>query len=327
MPISAKDLTVGVGLLESDKLRRQVESEKRRSTALLHALEDAGKLLDSRYVPIPVKVRKGKAAKHITRVIVADSHGAHIDPAARDAFLRDLANLDIHEMVWLGDHLDCGGTFSVHQRNYTHEMTESYAEDVAATNDFIDRVQKITPNAVHYYLQGNHENHIERWAARNFEHVDDAKMAAACLGCEATLHLSSRGFRYRSQSEYYDGLSIPGTIRLGKVHFTHGFSAAKHAASTTLARTGDNVVFGHVHRIQEVIERTVARTAFGAWCVGTLAKLQPLYRHTTPTSWSHGYGIEFVNQSTGTFAHWNVPLIEGESLLLNAINSVKGTSK
>ena len=46
----------------------------------------------------------------------------------------------------------------------------------------------------------------------------------------------------------------------------------------------------------------------------TLAKLQPLYKHTEPSSWSHGYGVQFVNAS-GNFIHINVPILDGESML------------
>jgi hypothetical protein len=99
-------------------------------------------------------------------------------------------------------------------------------------------------------------------------------------------------------------------------------SHSKHAAATHLQRVGANVVFGHVHRMQSICERTVSSDGFGAWCPGTLAKLQPLYRHTAPTSWQHGYAVQFVNQSTGQFIHWNVPIMRGVSLLLDVIDAV-----
>jgi hypothetical protein len=51
-----------------------------------------------------------------------------------------------------------------------------------------------------------------------------------------------------------------------------------------------------------------------AWCPGTLAKLQPLYAHTSPSSWSHGYGVQWVLPS-GKFAHMNVAIAGGESML------------
>ena len=95
------------------------------------------------------------------RVIVPDSHGLHIDVPARDAFLADVKLLYPQEVVLLGDHLDCGGTFSAHQRSYTNEMTESYQDDVHATNRFFDALQRRAPRARYHYLEGNHEAHVE----------------------------------------------------------------------------------------------------------------------------------------------------------------------
>jgi len=252
--------------------------------------------------------------KNFVRVVCPDSHGEHIDLTARDAFLSDLKMLDPQEIVMLGDHLDCAGTFSTHQRSYTNEMAESYEDDVRAANRFLDLIQRRAPRAKIHYLEGNHEQHVERWAARTFQNRKDAVALLEAFGPEKVLRLKSRGIRYYNRSTMYMGLSIPGTIRLGQCYFVHGVSHSKHAAATHLARFGANVVFGHVHRMQSVNERTVSSAGYGAWCPGTLAKLQPLYAHTAPTSWSHGYGAQFVAAS-GQFLHLNVPIHKGKSLL------------
>jgi hypothetical protein len=248
------------------------------------------------------------------RVIVPDSHGAHIDIPARDAFLADLKLLDPDEMVWLGDHLDCGGVFSRHSRSYTNEMTESYIEDYRATNRFLDAAQRRAPRARNFMLEGNHEARVEIWATNTFFGQADANDFLEAYGPQAVLKLKQRGIRYYRRSEMYMGLSIPGTIRLGKCCFTHGIAASKHATYTHLVRFGTNVCHGHTHRRQSAGERTVMCDGFEAWCPGTLAKLQPLYMHTAPTSWSHGYAVQFVAAS-GRFIHVNVPIHKGKSLL------------
>lgn len=270
---------------------------------------------------------KSKAAKHIIRVIIPDSHGSHIDQAAERALVMDIKALQPDEIVGLGDHLDCGGTFSTHQRNYTNELVESYEEDVLCANGTWDRVQGAAPNADIEYLEGNHEQHVERWASRNFTNRRDADMMLARVGPEAVLMLKQRGIRYYRRSEFYDGLSVPGAIKRGKCHFIHGISHSQHAAAKTLGRFGANVVFGHIHRSQSVIERTVSSDGHGAWCPGTLAKLQPLYRHTAPTDWSHGYAVQFVNVSTGRFMHFQVPIHDGVSLLVDTVDAIGSRAK
>jgi UDP-2,3-diacylglucosamine pyrophosphatase LpxH len=254
--------------------------------------------------------------KNFVRVIIPDFHGQHIDILARDACLADIKLLDPQELVYLGDGVDAGGTFSAHQRSYTNEMTESYTDDCRAANRFITMVQARAPRAEgrEYYLEGNHEAHVERWATRNFLSHKDAVGFLDVYGPERTLELKKRGIRYYRRSEHYMGLSIPGAIRLGKCFFIHGIAASKHATYTHLVRFGANVVHGHTHRMQSCNERTVTSAGFGAWCPGTLAKLQPLYAHTAPTSWTHGYGVQFVAAS-GAFIHVNVPIHKGKSLL------------
>ena len=285
---------------------RADNAELKRALAALRGMPTA------RVVPRkPAQV--GGAA--LVRVIIPDSHGNHISARARDAFLIDLKSLDPAEIIMLGDHLDCGGTFSSHQRNYTNELTDSYTQDCTAANQFLDAIQAAAPRSRIDYLEGNHEQHIERWAAREFSNYSDAKMLVDRIGPVGSLQLAARGIRYYKRSVFYDRLSIPGAIRRGKCIFVHGISHAKHATYNHLVRVGTNVVHGHTHRAQSAVERTVTSDGFGAWCPGTLAKLQPLYKHTEPTSWTHGYGIQFVQVASGRFVHFNVPIMNGESLL------------
>lgn len=243
------------------------------------------------------------------RLIVPDTHGEHVDWTAAHTMVLDIEPLaaEIGEVVWLGDHLDCGGTFNAHQRNYTHEMTESYAADVAAALRLIRMVRERTPYASHHYLEGNHEQHVERFLARNFASFRDAEFLLDMIGPRNVLTLDQLDIRYYRASELHMGLAVPGAIRLGRCHFTHGFAHSKNAVATHLERVGDNVVHGHTHRAQSTASRTVASSAQGAWCPGTLAQLQPLYRHTSPTSWTHGYALQFV-EADGRFTHVQIPI-------------------
>ena len=236
--------------------------------------------------------------------------------------LDDIKKLDPVEIVLLGDHLDCGGIFSSHARSYTNEMTESYDEDVKGANWLLDGIQRAAPRATTIdYLEGNHEQRVERWAASTFTSHKDATNLVGVFGPEAVLKLAERGIKYYKRSEQYMGISIPGAIKRGKCFFVHGVSAAKHAAHVHLSLFGASVVFGHVHRSQSAIGRTVTSDALGAWCPGTLAKIQPLYAHTRPTDWTHGYAVQFIRPS-GRFMHVQVPIVRGESLLMDVARRV-----
>ncbi len=248
------------------------------------------------------------------RVIIPDSHGSMIDKAAAKAFLKDLKTLDADEVVMLGDHVDCGGLFSKHQRAAVEDMAYSYAHDLDCANTFLDAIQKAAPRAAMHYIEGNHEYHVERWAAENIDSERDVARFVADNAPNGKLRLRDRGIRFYRQMGFYQGLAIPNTLRLGECYFTHGIGAGRYATALHLDRFGANVVHGHTHRAQAFKTRNVRAGAHGAWCPGTLALLQPTYLHTSPSGWTHGYAIQFVARS-GKFQHVDVPISKGVSLL------------
>lgn len=311
------------------ELQRQLAAAKfdakqgnARADRAEQALIDQQQIHAAKVRPLTI-LKPGKAAKHSLRVVIPDSHGNHIEPDVAAAFLADLKWLDPQEIVMLGDHLDCGGTFNAHQRSYTNELSESYVDDLAAANAFLDKIREYAPNARIHYLEGNHEAHVERWAARNMHVRADADLLIEVMGPEAQLKLRTREIKYYRTKEFYHGLSVPGSIKLGKCHFTHGISHSQHAETTHLNRFNGNVQFGHVHRAIAIRSRTVTSKGHGAWCSGTLAKLQPLYKHTQPTTWSHGYGLDFVSENSGRFCHYDVPIFGKESMLAPLVGAVR----
>lgn len=259
--------------------------------------------------------------KSKVRVIIPDSHGAHVNVAARDAVVRDIKRLVPDEIVWLGDQLDCAGVFSRHSRSFTNEIEEAYGDDVDAANEFFDLVAKAAPKAAQHMAEGNHELRVEKFAANIFSRQRDADTFLDVMGPEKALDLKRRGVRYYRQGRTYQGLPIPGTFRLGKVFFTHGIGHSANATALHLSRFGASVVHGHTHRAMAVVSRTVTSDCIGAWCPGTLSELQPLYMHTTPTTWTPGYAVQFIAPS-GRFLHLNIPIAGGESMLLDVAKRV-----
>ncbi len=249
------------------------------------------------------------------RVIIPDSHGQFIDRPAADAFLKDLEKLNPDEIICLGDHVDCSGIMSMHGPGCRDDRQYKYKDDVGSTNKFLDAIQKRAPNARIDYIEGNHEFHAERWAAGMFDNTDDVDLLLEHFAPRKLLKLDQRGIKYIYRLKFYDGLNIPNTIKRGKICFTHGVTACKHAAATHVDKFGMSVCFGHIHRVQEFKTRNVKSGAIGAWCPGTLAKLMPLYAHTNLTAWSHGYGLEYFSEVSGNFIHLNVPIVHGKSLL------------
>jgi len=278
---------------------------------------------DMRKAKFKLKLSKARRAKGkvFTRVILPDTHGAHVDQLAVSAFLQDLEMLKPSQMVRLGDHIDCGGFLAQHHTlGFVPECSFSFAEDVEAANELLDQTQKRTGQIEDWYIVGNHEARIEKWIVKEtLRHPRDAQYFYQMFGTNAVLNLEKRGIQIVERDKCYHGLAKRGTIRLGKCLFHHGTRTGVHAAKQNLDDVGGNIVFGHTHRITSHVKETIDGV-IGAWSVGCLSQLHPLYGDTACSNWSHGYGIQVVEQD-GTFLHLTIPIIEGRSMLHHLLDA------
>jgi len=307
-----------------DRRKEDIERIKALETQVARYEERLDKIRKSKFV-LPTKKTQKSGKGSYCRVVIPDSHGAHVDEEALGAFLFDLEKIGstVGEVVMLGDHLDCGGFLAQHQTlGYVAETAYTFEDDVNACNQFLDRLQKLCPKAKFHYLEGNHERRIEKWCVTEaLGKHQDAAYLKRLFGVDTQLGLSKRGIHLYEQGKHYHDITIPATIRLGKCYFTHGSRTSKHAASDMLNDFGGNVVFGHTHRADSYVRRTVTEGTIGAWNPGCLCKLQPFWRHTGITGWSHGYGLQFV-QPDGAFLHVNVPIISGKSYLIQLTSQI-----
>lgn len=271
------------------------------------------------------KQKPTKAPKTFLRVCVPDTHGSCVDPDAIGAFLGDLESLKPHEIIMLGDHLECGGFLAEHHTlGYVAQTSYTFEDDVAAANQLLDRMQTIAPQAKFEMLEGNHERRIETWCVTEaLRNKHDAAYLLKIFAAENQLRLADRGIKLFKQGEFYDDCPIPATIKRGKCYFTHGSRVGVDAARAMLNDFGGNVVFGHVHRMMSFVGQKVHGGQIGAWCPGFLGKLQPYWKHTQISGWAHGYGLQIVEQDSGEFLHLNVPIINGKSLLFSLTKRLK----
>lgn len=302
--------------LHRDETRKLYESEiaglKKELQIARTALDNATKARKTK-LPAPVATRR-RIGGDIVRVVIPDTHGCLIDKSAISAMLSDIKLLDPQEIILLGDHVDCGGFLAQHHvMGYVAETDYTYEEDLAAAKTFLDALQAAAPRAKVEYLEGNHERRVETWCVTQvLRHKKDAEGLRRLLAPEFRLGLKERGISYYRQGEFYDELPVPGVIKRGKCFFFHGVSTAKNAVGATVDKIGGNCVFGHTHRAQSNIVRRISSGIVGAWNPGCLCQLQPLWQHTAPTDWSHGYAVQLVAAS-GAFLHLNIPIIDGES--------------
>ena len=309
-----KNLQVAALTEKVQSLEARLKASETAKSQLASALERVRKTPKARPVLPATPTKRGK--EDFLRVILPDTHGCKVDKAALAAALGDLKALNPDEVILLGDHLDCGGLLAQHHvMGYVAETSYTYEEDIAATAAFLDALAAAAPRARIEYIEGTHERRVATWCVtQSLRNSRDSEFLRRAFAPEFLLRLEDRGIKYYRQGAHYDGLQIPGVIKRGKCYFTHGVSTAANATGAMLARYGSNLVFGHTHREQSSSARPVAAGTIKAWNPGCLCELQPLWQHTNPTAWTHGFAVQTVAKS-GDFLHVNVPIIEGRSLL------------
>jgi predicted phosphodiesterase len=315
--------------VSSDDAMREVIQAKARVIALQKELAAVKRDRDDVYseyrdlqaakYPAKANAPKASSAKgDLVRVIANDVHGSMMDRPAVEAFLSDLRRWNPDEIVLNGDIVECGGFLASHQTlGYVADTVNSYQDDIAAGNWFLDEVQKAAPKAEIHYIEGNHEDRVERWVVdQTMRHQRDADFLRQLVAPNYLLKLEQRGINfYRRSVEHLPGLP-PGWIKLGKIFFVHELSGSKNAARDSVTKTAGNVVYAHTHREDSASVVLPGVGLVKAWNPGCLCQRQPRWRHSDPTGWSHGYAVQIVAKS-GEFLHLNIPIWEGRSLAGN----------
>lgn len=290
---------------------RAVAAEKRADA--LQA--DVKRLRSARLQPVPKpKIRRAEKEDRVI-VIWPDVHGAKQDQAAVAAFLGDVKRLDPDEGVGLGDLADCGGFLGAHHvLGFVAETSDTYEEDIEASNKFLDAFQASAPRAGMRLIEGNHEHRVEKWAiTTTLRSPRDSKWMRDRVAPDVLLRVKERGARYYRRAETYDGMPVQGATRIGKLGIMHGLLNGNGAPDAVLNKFAMNMVYGHTHKMQSRVKRTGVGM-IGAWNLGTLAKLQQFYAHGAPTDHAHGYGVVFMARS-GLFQMVPVSIVDGVSLL------------
>jgi len=271
--------------------------------------------------PVPRKRRK----EDFVRVIANDVHGQMMDRDAVEAFLRDLKEWDADEIVLNGDIVECGGFLAAHHTlGYVAQTEYSWQQDIAAGNWLLDEIQKAAPRAKIHYIAGNHESRLQRWVVdQTMRHGRDAAFLNQLVAPETLLRLAERGVSYYDRDTHHIPGLPPGWIKLGKIFFVHELGGGKNAAAAAVGRTAGNVVYAHTHQEDSASAVLPGVGLVKAWNPGCLCQRQPLWRHSNPTGWSHGYAVQFVNKSD-EFLHLNVPIWQGRSLIGQLLGKIKG---
>jgi hypothetical protein len=257
---------------------------------------------------------KPRSGGDYIRMSFGDMHGCLMDKPAVAALLQDIKTIGPDEIVLGGDMLECGGFLARHQPiGFVATSEYSYQDDVEACNWFLDELAKVAPKAQIIYLEGNHEDRVERWIVDVVRaHGREADFLLRLNSPQTLLKIEERGIVYVRRMQVEGGLP-PGWVKRGKMYFVHELASGGSGAAKAASKTAGNVTFFHTHQESAATQVFPSVGIVKAFCPGCLCERQPLWRHSNPTNWSHGYGIDIIAASEN-FQHISVPIWEGESL-------------
>jgi hypothetical protein len=170
------------------------------------------------------------------------------------------------------------------------------SEELLPVTEWFQELSKSTKKLI--WLEGNHDTWINRWIA-NLPGIER-------LGREMIRLPSDYVREHNKGLEFVPYTPLVEQLSAYTLHprlvTCHGWCANKYAARRhlELSRT-KSVMYFHTHRAQcDVTRDPHSGTVIEAFSPGCLCRLVPIWRHGTPTDWTHGFGLIYLGRHSYT---------------------------
>jgi predicted phosphodiesterase len=181
------------------------------------------------------------------------------------------------------------------KRSVKHEFDTAKA--------FLRSLRAAFPNALIYWLKGNHCIRYEHWLmTKAYEIFDDEY-----YHLENRLQLNDEGIRI---------IDDKTLVKMGKLAVTHGhhimrgFFSPVNSARGAWMKSKQSVLISHVHKVSSHSENNLDGDNFGTWSTGCLCELRPDYSPLV-SNYQSGFAHIMVD-STGDFMVDNKRIINGK---------------
>jgi hypothetical protein len=246
-------------------------------------------------------------------VLIPDTHFPYHDVKAWKLFKKSLeilnkdnaANGGIHEIVFLGDFADF---FAVSSHGTHPQVIPMLVDEVMAIKEEFDWFDETFPDAKKVFIEGNHENRLERYLVQK---------APALFGVTETENvLTIRGRPNWKFVPYGPNQSYA---------ICGSYLKARHQpiannAGLTARRAMTSLVYGHIHRIESGYAVGLDGTQHVAFSVGWLGdkNKDKIFGYVkNHHDWQLGFGIVVVNEKTRHFYHQAIPIMDDYSCAIN----------
>ena len=232
-------------------------------------------------------------------LIVPDLHAPYHDKRAVELILDHvIPAFDWHGIRILGDFYDCYPV-SFHRKSPMRES--NFKREMDKARGLKNRFENAAPWKSMTFLEGNHEWRLPRYLADRAPELYEWFMTSDPFDLAR-----------------WNVVPYQEDTRIGKINYTHDVGiTGKYAVARSLDAYQDNMVIGHVHRMDYKVQASATGTPHVGACFGWLGDLKKVdYMHSMKarSQWTHGFGVAY-RIPDGTTWLVPVPIIRGACIL------------
>lgn len=244
-------------------------------------------------------------------LLIPDTHRPYHDRKAYALMVRAFQDVVLKyqhiaefEIVILGDYADFYAVTSHQKDPRVLQMLIDEVEDVLKG---LDQLDELFPDVKKVFIEGNHEHRLERYLSEK---------APALFGITSTEHLLKINQRPNWTFHKYspNQLYAIGGTKLFVKHEPPG-SSAKLSATKAIS----NIVYGHIHRIEESHIVSIEGVNYVAFSVGWLGdkRNDKIFGYVKGHhQWQMGFGLTFIDTSTNYFYNQTAHILENYSCVV-----------
>lgn len=209
---------------------------------------------------------------------------------------------------WAPTHVVCLGDFAdmycVSSHPKDPRVKLPLEQEVAGVNEALDQLDKaVGRRAKKHFLQGNHETRLSRFL------VEKAPELIGCVDWADLFKLDKRRWQVTPYKK---------SITIGDLRLTHDVGrAGVNAARQSMIDLGDNIAFGHTHRLQVHYQGQLYGKPHVGATMGWLGDPEAIdYRHQDSVSRDsiHGFGVAHI-LTNGHFWLQAIPIVQGRAVV------------
>ena len=234
-----------------------------------------------------------------------------------DVILQIAAKIKPEKIVVLGDMLDLAPWSTKFATEPGLRFTTQHS--LVELFWFLSCLRQTCPSAEIVYLEGNHENRIERALKEKVDEALDVRPAndpegESSLSIPRLLALDTIDVDYKGPygADYW----LWGQVRIHHGHVVRGNSGG--TTSAILNNSSHSQIVGHIHRVEshsKTIQTAEGRKVITAMSPGCLCRLDgvvPAFAGK-PLNWQQGFGL--VHKSASGIHITSHSIIDGEAVL------------